>query len=206
MQLKTLLFLFILCLSIRGLSQPEHSILLMTGKVVEGTVTGQDSAYLYYDYFKKRGKTKPKMLDLERVFSISSGEGEKRVIYQMDTAVGNYFTEGEMRYYIKGQQDAMEYYHAHWTVLVGVPVTAGLGLVLSGNVFSFAVPFVYLVATGLPKYKIPKNKIQSTQLITEPAYVLGFERAARNKRLFKSLVSGLLGTAGGVAAGQIIAN
>ena len=120
----------------------------------------------------------------------------------MDTVIGNYFTVDEMRFYIQGEQDASKYYHANWTIAAGLPVTAGLGYVLSGTVFSFAVPFVYLVSTGIPGYKIDKDKIPSSHLVTEPAYVLGYERTARNKRLFKSLFTGLVGTAIGFTLGQ----
>ena len=185
-------------------AQSNQSILLMTGNVLEGNVTSQDTLYLYYDLVKKSGKTKAKKLDLERVFSINGPNGEEKVIYYMDTVVGNYFTIDEMRFYIQVEQDASKYYRANWTIAAGLPITAGLGFVLSGTVFSFAVPFVYLVSTGIPAYKINKNKISSSHLVTEPAYVLGYERTARNKRLFKSLFAGLVGTAIGFTLGQDI--
>ncbi|MDA7836905.1 hypothetical protein N9A49_05810 [Salibacteraceae bacterium] len=185
-------------------AQSNQSILLMTGNVLEGNVTSQDTLYLYYDLVKKSGKTKAKKLDLERVFSINGPNGEEKVIYYMDTVVGNYFTIDEMRFYIQGEQDASKYYRANWTIAAGLPITAGLGFVLSGTVFSFAVPFVYLVSTGISAYKINKNKISSSHLVTEPAYVLGYERTARNKRLFKSLFAGLVGTAIGFTLGQDI--
>jgi len=185
-------------------AQSNQSILLMTGNVLEGNVTSQDTLYLYYDLVKKSGKTKAKKLDLERVFSINGPNGEEKVIYYMDTVVGNYFTIDEMRFYIQGEQDASKYYRAMGTIAAGLPITAGLGFVLSGTVFSFAVPFVYLVSTGIPAYKINKNKISSSHLVTEPAYVLGYERTARNKRLFKSLFAGLVGTAIGFTLGQDI--
>ena len=185
-------------------AQSNQSILLMTGNVLEGNVTSQDTLYLYYDLVKKSGKTKAKKLDLERVFSINGPNGEEKVIYYMDTVVGNYFTIDEMRFYIQGEQYASKYYRANWTIAAGLPITAGLGFVLSGTVFSFAVPFVYLVSTGISAYKINKNKISSSHLVTEPAYVLGYERTARNKRLFKSLFAGLVGTAIGFTLGQDI--
>jgi len=200
----TFLLFFILLFS--GYAQPKHGILMMSGQLVEGTVTGEDSLYLYYDQHKKSGKTKARKLDLERVFSIYNSNGEERVVYYMDTMVGNYMTIDEMRYYIKGEQDAMEHYHGNWAWYIGVPVTAAAGFVLSGSVLSFAVPFVYLVVAGLPPSKIRKDKIDSPQLASEEAYVLGYERVARNKRAFKSLMAGLVGTAGGFAAGQVILN
>ncbi|MEQ9186254.1 MAG: hypothetical protein RLP15_00855 [Cryomorphaceae bacterium] len=190
---------FLFCFSFGLLAQEDQEILMMSGKLVTGKVTGQDSLYLYYDHVKKSGKAKAKKLDLERVFSINGSEGEEKVIYYMDTAVGNYFSIDEMRFYIKGEQDAMKYYKGNWSILVGLPLTAGLSFLFVPTPLPFAVPFAYLAATGIPKYKIPKDRIESSDLITEPAYVLGFERVARNKRLFKSLAAGLVGTAAGFA-------
>ncbi len=185
-------------------SQAEHDILMMSGETVQGTVTGEDSAFIYYDYFKKNGTSKARKLDAERVFSITDANGEERVVYLMDIAIGNYYTEQEMRYYIKGEQDAMEYYRGNWAWAIGVPATTALGFVFSGSVISFAVPFVYLVVAGIPPSKIPKNKIDDPELAKQEAYVLGFERTARNKRLFKALTGGLIGTVGGFAGGQVV--
>ena len=39
-------------------SQAEDKILLLTGNVIEGTVTNEDSAFIYYDFYKKSGKAK----------------------------------------------------------------------------------------------------------------------------------------------------
>lgn len=180
----------------------SNQILLMTGKVIEGRVTSQDSQYVHYTFEKRAGKTKARKLELERVFSVTDENGQERVVYLMDTAIGNYFTENEMRFYIKGEQDAMNSYKAHWVVLVGVPVTGGVGFALSHSILVFAVPFVYLLGTSVPKYTINPGKVSSPELLKQPAYVLGYERTARTKRLFKALASGVLGTAVGFVAGQ----
>lgn len=177
-------------------------ILLMTGKIIDGRVTGQDTQYIYYDYERSSGKVVTRKLDLERVFSITDSISNERLIYSMDTVIGNYFTVDEMRLYIKGEQDAMQYYDAYWAIWVGVPLTAGVGYVLSHNILVFAVPFLYVVGSSIPKYRLTEKRVSSTDLLTEPAYVLGYERTARGKRLFKSLASGLVGTAIGFAMGQ----
>lgn len=185
--------------------QSDPHILLMTGKVLEGSVTSVDTVYVYYDYEKKNGKVLHRKLDLERVFSVTDEQGEEEIIYQMDTAVGNYFTEKEMRYYIMGEQDAMEGYRANWTVWVGVPTSAAVGYAVSSTIVVFAVPFVYLVAASLPKYKIREGSVSDPELLREPAYILGYERTARSKRLFKSLSSAVVGTAIGFVVGQSLA-
>jgi hypothetical protein len=201
---RGLIFLVLFSLQISAFAQAEHDILMMSGQTVKGTVTGEDSVFIYYDYYKKDGSTKARKLDVERVFSIKESSGDERVIYMMDTAIGNYYSVQEMRYYIKGEQDAMDHYRGNWAWAIGVPATAALGFVFSGSVISFAVPFVYLVVAGIPPSKIPKNKIDDPALAQQEAYILGFERTARNKRLFKALTGGLIGTVGGFAGGQIV--
>lgn len=184
--------------------QNTPSILLMTGKVISGKVTKEDSLYIYYDYIKPSGKTKPKKLDWERVFSCTDETGTERVIYVSDTAIGNYFTEEEMRHYIRGEQDAMNGYHAHWTIWVGIPITGGLGFVLNSSPLVFAVPFVYMVSASMPKYRMEAKSISDANLLRQPAYILGYERTARSKRLFKSILSGVVGAGVGMAVGQMM--
>jgi len=198
--------LIVLVVSLNQLSFAQDSqstILMMTGKIIEGKIVSRDSFYVYYDYEKASGKVKQNRLDLERVFSITTGE-EEDVVYYMDADIGNYFTIDEMRYYIKGEQDASEYYKANWTIWAGLPITAGLSYVTASTIIVFAVPFAYLVAAGLPKYKIKREATSSSELISEPAYVLGYERTARQKRVFKALATGLVGTVVGIAARSVV--
>jgi len=179
-------------------------ILLMTGKVVKGTVTSSEGETINYDFKKSNGKLVQKELDAERVFSIVDAKGEERVVYAVDTAIGNFFTVEEMRLYIKGEQDAMEGYHANWVLMAGLPITAGAGYLLNNNVVVLAVPFVYLMCVSLPKYRVNPARISSQDLLTSPAYILGYERTAQSKRLFKALGSAVIGTALGMAVGQSI--
>ena len=196
--LLLILFTWIHC----SAQQEKSVILLMTGKLIEGTVTSEDTAYIYYEYEKSSGKVKQKQLDWERVFS-HTVDGKETVVYLEDTSSGNYFTEEEMRYYILGEQDAQKGYKSNWTVWVGVPTTAGLGYVLSSSPLVFAAPFVYMLATSMPKYKMTPSSISNPEFLKNPAYILGYERTARSKRLFKSLASGVAGAAIGVAIGQL---
>jgi hypothetical protein len=183
--------------------EAEPSILLITGKTVEGTVVNEDSLFIHYVFEKRSGKRVEKKLDWERVFSFVDAEGNERVIYVPDSTLGNYFTEEEMRYYIKGEQDALSGYKSNWTIWVGVPVSGGLGYVLSSSPLVFTVPFFYMIGAALPKYKMTPSSISDASLLRQPAYILGYERTARTKRLFKSLASGMVGAAVGVLIGQL---
>lgn len=176
-------------------------ILLMTGKILEGSVTSSDSANLYYTFIKKNGKEKSQRLDLERVFSVTNEQGNEEVYYVMDTLIGDYFSEEEMRDYIAGEQDASAYSHSNWTLLAGLPISAAAGYALSSTILVFPVPFAYTVLASLPRYKLKGEKGVKPSKAGNPAYVLGYEREARTKRVFKSMIAGLVGTATGFAIG-----
>lgn len=179
-------------------------ILLMSGKVLSGTMTSHDSIFMYFDEVRKSGKIKKGKLDLERVYSVTDSVGNKRIFYTMDSAFGNYFSQEEMRYYIYGEQDAMSTYKANWVVFSAVPIAGGGGLLLSSSFFVFAVPFLYVVGASIPKVTIKAKDIEHPEMLSEPAYVLGYERTARSRRLFKALISGVASTAIGFTLGQAI--
>ncbi len=189
-----------------ALSQDKSPhILLMTGKVLKAEVTGNDTMFMYYNETRKSGKVRSGKLDMERVYSFTNSAGEERIIYSMDTTVGNYFSQEEMRYYIYGEQDAMQSYKANWVLYAAAPVAGGGGYLLSSSFLVFAVPFLYVVGAAAPKVKIKTEGLQHPNLLKEPAYVLGYERTARTRRLFKALVAGVTGTAVGFALGQTLA-
>lgn len=197
----TIFALIMLCFFIVKGQGNSDKIFLMTGKTLEGKVSSQDSLYVYYTFTKKSGKEKEHKIDLERVFSIIDAQGNEQLVYAMDTLIGNYFSVEEMRSYIEGEIDASKYSKSNWTYLVGAPVTAAAGYFLSGTILVFAVPFTYTVVSAIPKVKVKGPKGAKPAKSGDPAYVLGYERAARSKRLFKSLGTGLVGTAVGFILG-----
>ena len=203
--MKSLITIFF-CIAVKYASVGQEkapSILMMTGKVLEGKVTSEDSSYIYYEHEKKSGKVKSKKLDWERVFSFTDESGNEKLVYVEDSAIGNFFTEDEMRAYIRGEQDAWNGYKSNWTIWTGIPIAGGVGFLLSSSPLVFVVPFAYMVVASMPKYKMTPGSILNAEDLKNPAYILGYERTARSKRLFKSLASGLAGAAIGVAIGQL---
>lgn len=197
----TFLWVFLMITGAAMAQQAPNEILLMTGKIVHGQVTGRDSLHLFYEFGSKE---KAKKLDLERVFAWTTADGSEQVLYQVDTTAERFFTVDEMRYYIQGEQDARKSYKANWTLLAGVPLAAAAGFALNGSVVVFTVPFLTMVLAGIPSYTIRAKQMSNTSLITQPAYVLGFERTARNKRLFKALGGAVVGAAAGVLVGRYV--
>ena len=199
----SLLMFCALIFSTTSAQKASEKILLMTGKFIDGKVLSEDSAYVHYSFEKKSGKVKESKLDLERIFSITDSSGEEKVYYAVDTFMGNYFSVEEMRSYIEGEVDASNYNSGNWTYAVGVPLTAGAGYLLSSTILAFPLPFIYTIVSTIPKHKMRTHKSIHSSKKDDPAYILGYERTARTKRLFKSLFAGLVGTASGFAIGVL---
>lgn len=197
-----LLFVFV---SATGFSQEKRDqIILMSGKVfdnVEVTTVGDiEVKYLHH----KRKKTIERFVDKYRVFSIAYADGTEDVIYKQDTLVGNYFTEEEMRMFVYGEQDALKYYKSTGAVLLGILYSGTGGYILYNHFFVFLVPFSFTVLSGIPRVQVKSHKVRDPKYLAEPAYILGYERTAKAKRIQGALKGSIIGVVLGFAAGQII--
>lgn len=199
-----LLFVFV---TATGFSQEKRDqIILMSGKVfdnVEVTTVGDiEVKYLHH----KRKKTIERFVDKYRVFSIAYADGTEDVIYKQDTLVGNYFTEEEMRMFVYGEQDALKYYKSTGAVLLSI-LGSGTGTtIIYPSFFVFLVPFGITVLSGIPRVQVKSHRVRDPKYLAEPAYILGYERTAKAKRIQGVLKGSIIGIVLGVTAGAIIEN
>lgn len=206
MQLRKLIIpLLIFFVSATGFSQEKRDqIILMSGKVFDNVeVTTVGDVEIKYLYHKKK-KTIERMVDKYRVFAIGYANGTEDVIYKQDTLVGNYFTEEEMRMFVYGEQDAIELYKTPGAVLLGALFSGAGGFILYDSFFVFLVPFSTTVVSGIPHVKVKSNKVRDPKYLAEPAYIMGYERTAKAKRIQGALMGSLVGVVIGVTVGQII--
>jgi len=198
--------LFVLILTTGFSQEKRDQILLMSGKVfdnVEVTTIGDiDVKYLQH----KKKKTIERFVDKYRVFSIGYANGIEDVIYKQDTLVGNYFTEEEMRMFVYGEQDALKYYKASGAVLSGILYSGTGGYLLFNSFFVFLVPFSFTVVSGIPHLKVKSNRVRDPKYLAEPAYIMGYERTAKAKRIQGALKGSIIGVVLGVATRTIIEN
>ncbi|MFN7013800.1 MAG: hypothetical protein ACK4ON_05980 [Bacteroidia bacterium] len=193
---------FIIFIVILGFSlsiKAQDTIILLTGHIIPCKVYQENDNVITCEYIKK-GREERLILDSYRVFSIKFGNGEEKVYYKQDTVSGNWFTVDEMRYFIYGEQDAMKGYKSPMTSILGVIAGAGAGFFAMESLFFFAAPLVYTSGNLLPYIFIKRKTVRDEKLLEQEAYVQGYERVARSKKIQNALKSSAAGLAIGIGA------
>ncbi len=195
----------------------ENELLLVNGKRIEGKVTQNDGEFIKYEY-KKKNDLFIKEIDILRVYSFTKNN-EETVIYKKDTALGNVFSQDEMRMFIYGESDAetaikpWPYFASGLTVGYGVslldtysghdvPETPNInekGFFKSApSMLHFAVPFVFPIVCGKIKPKIKSKHASDDLFLVNEQYLIGFQKNARFKRIMGGLLGSLTGTVLGI--------
>ncbi len=94
-------------LLISSICQAQDTLVLITGKIIP--VKSVDLHDYSITYRTLDGK-KLKDIDPARIFSIKYANGAERVVFQTDSLDPIDFSENEMRRFIKGEQDARQFY------------------------------------------------------------------------------------------------
>lgn len=199
---KTLSAIVIMLFTVPGFSQSGNdTILLLNGNTIITNII--DTANASVSFKNPKHPAKNIVIENERIFSIRNSNGEN-IIYSYDTILGNEFTIDEMRYFIKGEQDAQKGFKARGAFWGNLFIGAGAGV--TGFFFSPAVPFAFTALAGVPKVKIKKNTVSDPEYLNHPEYLMGYQRVADKKRKIKSLVSGGIGLGIGLGTFFILKN
>lgn len=208
--MRSLLTLSAVLMGLAGIAQltpfkPDR-ILLMNGQIIETRVLGQSTLEVRYLEFGKNGRSKETSEPTEHVFSVTDSLGKERVWYFQDTVFGNDMSIQEMRYFIKGEQDARSGYKPRWAVIGGFVVGAGTTIALNLEVNSLFLPPLYAGAMILPRVHVTRGSISDPYMEGEENYAYGYAKVGRSKRVVRSLVSTALGIVVGVAVRQLVIN
>jgi hypothetical protein len=205
MKLKIFAMLAVFLAFSAGLSAQDKALLL-NGTVVEGKITGNDDAYLTMEIEKKSGKLKSFELEKYRVYSYTQCNAEPKTIYKQDSLMGNFLSEEEMQYFIYGQQDADRAFNSRGAIAVGfVTGVAVVGLTTDGfksdpGILPLATPFLVVGYYGMRKVKIKMETVSNPEYLSHEAYIDGYVRVARKKRVFAGLKGSIAGVVGGFIA------
>lgn len=181
-------------------------ILLMNGQIIEARVLGQSTFEVRYLEIGKNSKQKERAEPTENVFSVTDSLGHERVWYFHDTVFGNELTVQEMRWFIKGEQDAQAGYKPRIATWGGFLVGAGASIALNLEVNALFIPPVYAAAMALPRVHVTRGSLTDPYLEGEPNYAYGYAKVGRTKRVIRSLISTAAGIAVGVGVRQFIIN
>lgn len=182
-------------------TEPLDTVYLMSGKTVVGVVKDSNDAQLKI-LVPRKDNFKADFIDLDLVYSVKYKTGVETVFYKQDTLFGNYYTAQEVRYFLQGERDSRKAYRCPgWsTGAFAVGFAGGL----MGNVFVLAPPFLYAGATTFFRVKIKPGTVSNPNYLKYDTYLLGYEKEARKRRIFRALIWGGVGMVGGIATNLAI--
>ena len=184
---------------ISSAAETNDTIIFLNGTILVADVT--DTTNGVTTVRNPKDTAKFFLIENERIFSIKNAGGE-HVLYVYDTLIGNEFTVEEMRYFIFGEQDAERGFKARGAMWSNAVIGAASGLYL--GFFSPLPPFAFIALTGIPKVKIRHETVSNPDYLKQDSYLMGYERVARKKRKFASLIGGVGGLVVGVGTTLIL--
>jgi hypothetical protein len=177
---------------------PKDTVLFMNGGKLAGEILDTSFHKIKVQYVRKRGKIKTIVIEEDLVFSLTYKNGKEKIIYEQDTLTGNYFTADETRLFILGEQDAERYYHSPYVTATSILIGFASGC--WGSFICPIPPFAFSGLMLIPKIKIKYNTVSTPGYLNFDTYVLGYEKVARRKKLFRSLIGGIAGLGVGLVS------
>ena len=184
--------LFIIA-SFQGRAQAKDTIFLMNGHIVaEKVIDTLMNAVTIYNpdkYFQKIH------YETDQLYMVRFANGFRRYYYVQDSTINNWFTRAEMWMYMKGERDARKGFKARGA-LIGSTIVGFAGG-MTGTIWGPVAPYGYMALSGIPKVRISHNTVSDPRNLTSDAYILGYERVARQKMKLRSLLGGTIGLVAG---------
>ncbi len=177
--------------SVSSQTTVQDTIYLMNGQVVGEKII--DTLLGAITIVNPKKPSKKIHYEWDQLFMVRFANGDKRYYYTQDTTVSNWFTRDEMWMYMKGENDARRGFKARGA-MIGAGIAGIIGG-MSGTFWGPIAPYGYMALSGIPKVKIKHNTISNPAYVESDAYILGYERVARQRRKIKSVIGGTVGLA-----------
>jgi hypothetical protein len=201
--LLAILIVFLPTLAAFG--QAKDRILLMGGQTIDAQVIGQSTLEIRYLAETRKG-LRERREPTESVFSVTDTLGRERIWYFFDTVFGNDMTVDQMRWFIKGEQDARKGYKPIWPMVGGFVTGAGLTIGLNLEVNSLLIPPLFAASMALPRVHVTRGSITDPLMEGDEFYAYGYAKVGRTKRVINTLISTAAGVLVGIAVRQLIIN
>ena len=207
----------------------SDSITLLNGHTYYGSESKIEGNFLTTKMLDRDGEY-TMYFEMGRVFSMHNDQGET-VYYRQDELQGDYLTVQEAREATWGSRDA-RITSKPWGV-TATSVVVGLGfslwdtyltqksideLTVPGNpppdleggffgsrpsMMQLLVPTTFTLVWALPSFKVREHQIIQPNMKGNAFYYRGYNRIARQKRMFSALYGGFIGTGLGLASYMI---
>jgi hypothetical protein len=193
MKLTLLLFVFLFTINVFS-QEKKDTIYLMNGHIVtEKVIDTLLGAITIYDTKKDNKKIH---YEWDQLYKVSFSNGFQRYYYYQDTTIYNWFTREEMWLFMKGERDARKHF-VSWGTRIGA---FGSGLIggMSGTFWTPLLPYTFMAFNGITKVRVRSYAVSDPSLVQYDAYLLGFERVARQKRKVGAVIYGTFGSVTGL--------
>lgn len=203
---RSVLVLLFCCVGYLGYSQ--SFILLLGGQSFSGELKSETFDQLIFQITKKNGKSKDLNIWKDQVFSITTA-GVEKFYYQPDSNDEMHYSVEEMRLYVYGQQDARENHKTTLPMIVGFTVSGVLGAYLGSKNSALVIvtPVAGTLIGSATKNNKPKQKnARSEKILASPAYIEGYRKGARGKKIFHTIAASIVGGLAGGIVGLASAN
>lgn len=168
----------------------QDTIFLMTGHVIGEKII--DTTLGAVTIYNPKKPTQKLHYEWDQLYMVKFSDGKKRFYYTQDSEL-NVFSRDEMWMYMKGENDARKGFKARGALIASGLI--GLAAGMTGTFFAPVAPYGFMALSGITRVRIRHNTISNMKYIESDAYILGYERVARQKRKIKSIVGGTIGLA-----------
>lgn len=191
---------------------------LMNGQTFTGSIVDTTNGLIKLKV-PSRKKTRIYEFEQYRVYSLVHDKQPETILYRQDTAIGNYLSPKEMKYFFLGERDARLHYNPIGTKIAASLITFGLCLAdtyekdsLHPNNFfkgfyrsepgliSIIAPFFATTLALIPAVKLHIDKVSDKTYLNQQSYLDGFEKIGRSKKVFGALKFSVIGCLAGVAS------
>lgn len=172
-----------------GQTKAQDTIFLMNGIVIAKKVI--DTTFSTVTIMNPKSHIKKIHYEIDQLYMVKFANGYKRYYYVQDPSIYNEFTRDEMWMFMKGEADARKGFKARGALITSVVIGFLAGT--TGTFFAPIAPYGFMALSGVTKVKIKHHTISNMKYIESDAYILGYERVARQKRKTKSLLGGTVG-------------
>jgi hypothetical protein len=193
MGLRTVFFIGLLSVFLIEPACGQGKLVFLNGKEKRFVTAEVKGEYIVYQpEGAKEGVTK--RADRFNVFSILKDNGTEEIVYSPDTIDDGDPTIAEVREYIKGENHADSVYKKPMNLISGI----GVGLASSAaGFYGIPIPIAYSTVIGQFNPKLPKSEQINNY---SEAFVAGYQKKARNKKIKSSLLGGVIGFSVGIAS------
>ena len=187
---KLFIALILSVFSVSGFSQKaQDTIFLMNGIVIAKQVIDTTFSTVTITNPKKHGQKIH--YEMDQLYMVKFANGYKRYYYVQDPSIYNEFTRDEMWLFMKGESDARKGFKARGALITSIFIGFAAGA--TGTFFAPIAPYGFMALSGITKIRIRHATVSNPKYIEEDAYILGYERVARQKRKTRSLIGGTIG-------------